>query len=143
MIYVAVTGGRIDSNSTLAFKVLGHFRDTWPSPMTLIHGNAKGYDRVSERWAQRHGILIISVPIDHLRDGYKDDAPKRRNQRMLDDYLPDCLIAFPGGAGTRDMYTRCLKEKIPVYDVVVNGDDFEVYLIRSDTTTKKVFAGSL
>ena len=71
----------------------------------LIHGDARGADRMAGRWAEEHGdIEVIRFPIygsDWRKYGYS--AGPRRNARMLEHGKPDLVIAFPGGNGTANM----------------------------------------
>jgi ribA/ribD-fused uncharacterized protein len=77
----------------------------------LIHGDAKGADTIGGTWADNAGILVIPVKANwYDANGVRDKgAGHKRNQRMLDEFKPDALFAFPGGTGTADMVTRAEK----------------------------------
>lgn len=67
---------------------------------TLIHGAAKGVDWAAHLWAVKNKIPFISCPADW--DQFGRAAGPIRNKQMLN-YKPDKIIAFPGGAGTKNM----------------------------------------
>lgn len=88
-------------------------------PWVVIHGAAKGADRMADRWVQemRAGgvdIQLIRVPADWERHGRH--AGPIRNQQMLDEHKPDLVIAFPGGRGTADMVSRAKAAEITVIE---------------------------
>jgi hypothetical protein len=100
---VLVCGGRDFYDVSLVNRTLnaGHAR----SPVgVLIHGGARGADRLAGAWAEARGIPVEVFPVlpaDWERLGPK--AGPLRNARMLDEGRPDVVVAFPGGAGTADM----------------------------------------
>ena len=77
----------------------------------LVHGAARGVDTICAMWAEEVGVTPIPVPAEWRDDGGRFDrgAGHERNQRMLDEYHPDALFAFPGGGGTADMVERAEK----------------------------------
>ncbi len=62
--------------------------------------------------AGRH--LPVCYQVDHAVDGPWPNAGPRRNQRMLDSFKPDLVIAFEGGRGTADCCRRATKMGIRV-----------------------------
>lgn len=85
----------------------------------LIEGDAKGVDRCAGSWARSHGITNRKFPADWKK--YGNSAGPIRNQQMLDEGLPDLVMAFPGGTGTADMVRRAKKSGIPVEEVSYDG----------------------
>jgi hypothetical protein len=67
----------------------------------LIHGNARGVDRVAGNWARKKGVLEWLF----LPDWHRVEASHghNRNQLMMAMGTPDLVIAFPGGIGTAKM----------------------------------------
>lgn len=118
-------------DALLAFHV--HSRR---GPITcIIHGAARGADRLSGEWARNAGIPVRSfranwddiyapgAVIKHaLGSGkpYNALAGFQRNQRMLVEGKPDVCIAFKRvgarNAGTQDMIDRCHKAGIEVIE---------------------------
>lgn len=88
-----------------------------PSDVTVIHGDARGADRLAGSVADGIGLKVISVPAEWNR--YGRGAGPVRNQKMLD-MGPDLVVAFPvrGSRGTMDMIRRALRKgvKVRVYD---------------------------
>lgn len=78
----------------------------------LIHGDARGADRKAAEWAKANGIHAVAVPA--LWDLYGKRAGPLRNAAMLK-LNPNYCVAFPGGAGTRDMIKRCEAAGLPVW----------------------------
>lgn len=68
---------------------------------TIVHGDARGADRMAGNWAKQRGIPCEVYPADWNRDGKQ--AGFIRNARMLEQSKPDILVGFPGGSGTRHM----------------------------------------
>lgn len=105
-------------------------------PITcLIHGAARGADRLAAEWAKSWDIPVRSFAarwqdiyapgavIKHtLGSGkpYNAVAGFQRNQRMLIEGKPDFCIAFKRvgarNAGTQDMIDRCCKAGIQVFE---------------------------
>lgn len=68
----------------------------------VIHGCAQGADTLAGEWAsQIDGCTVFEVPADWRRHGQRAGAV--RNRLMLESGKPDLVLAFEGGAGTRDM----------------------------------------
>jgi len=87
-----------------------------PLPGTvIITGKATGVDTVAGHWAVGHLTDLMEYPADWER--YGKAAGFIRNQQMLDDGHPDCVIAFPGGRGTADMVRKARKAGVEVIEV--------------------------
>jgi ribA/ribD-fused uncharacterized protein len=79
---------------------------------SVVYGTARGVDTICGFWAyELEGVEPIPVPAEwHDQNGNFDrGAGHKRNQRMLDEFRPDALFAFPGGKGTADMVRRATK----------------------------------
>lgn len=85
---------------------------------TLIHGGARGADKLAGRWAAYNGVETFSYPADWDRDGQA--AGPIRNRKMLYEGRPSVVVAFPGGRGTADMVGQARKAGVDV--IVVKGD---------------------
>jgi len=100
---VLVCGGRNYSDSMRVCDVLGKLHADGPISL-LIHGDAPGADALADAWARSVKVEVVAVRA--LWDLHGRAAGPIRNQRMLDEYEPDLVVAFPGGRGTRDMVIR-------------------------------------
>lgn len=87
---ILVCGSRTYNNEAEIKRVLDIFVDD-PAETTIIHGNAKGADRLAGRVAYEMGCNIIAVPADW--DVHGKAAGMIRNQKMLD-MKPDLVLAF-------------------------------------------------
>jgi hypothetical protein len=67
----------------------------------VIHGGARGADRLAGRWAERNAIKVRAFLPDW--DRYGNAAGPMRNGLMLTLGLPELVVAFPGKNGTADM----------------------------------------
>lgn len=88
-------------------------KNTWSNTDTLIHGNARGADQLSES-AYKEIFFgyegqggIERFPADWNKYGKR--AGYIRNKQMLEEGKPDIVLAFPGGKGTA-MMVRLAKE---------------------------------
>lgn len=118
---VLVTGGRDYLHRVFVFKSLDQLHETNPE-MLIIHGACRlygsdqlcGADRWAEEWAQTREVDYIGVPARWTR--YRGAAGPRRNQYMLERYLPTNVVAFPGDRGTADMVDRARKAGLVVWE---------------------------
>lgn len=112
MSRILVCGGRdYDDYHRMAEVFVDH---VYPGDV-IIHGDARGADRLSERVAQPDWVTFERYPADWEK--YGKAAGPIRNQQMLDEGRPDYVLAFPGGKGTRDMVERAKKAGIKVVEV--------------------------
>lgn len=58
----------------------------------LIHGDARGADKIAGAWARNVGIAEVRVPAQW--DIYHDQAGRIRNEWMMD-LNPEVVLAFP------------------------------------------------
>lgn len=82
----------------------------------LIHGNARGADRLAADIARVLGIKLESYPADWTNQGLA--AGSIRNRKMLKEGKPDMVIAFHNNIerskGTKNMINISFK-KVPTY----------------------------
>ena len=111
---VLVCGGRSYRDVKMVNVVLDAI--DLKAPIALVmQGAATGADECARAWAARRAVACLSVPADWGRLGRA--AGPLRNQRMLDDWSPSVVVAFPGGAGTADMVRRARSGRVPVLEV--------------------------
>lgn len=72
----------------------------------VISGNARGADRLGERYALERGIPCRTFPADW--DTFGKAAGPIRNAQMLREGKPDLVVAFlaPDSRGTANMIAR-------------------------------------
>lgn len=63
--------------------------------MMLAHGAARGADRLAGIEAEALGWRVREFPVDETIDGPWPGAGCERNARMLYDFAPDVVLAFP------------------------------------------------
>lgn len=85
-------------------RIAGRIADL-PGTTTVVHGNARGVDRMAHQEAQKAGLLVEPHPADWDRHG--KGAGFIRNEEMAK-LGADLLIAFWDGKsrGTLDMMER-------------------------------------
>lgn len=80
--------------------------------VTVIHGGARGADRLAGAIAEAAGIPVVVFRA--YWDRYGKRAGFIRNKQMLDEGKPDLVLAAPGGAGTKMMVEIALSAGVPV-----------------------------
>jgi hypothetical protein len=127
---VLVFGGRDWKNRKATYAILDEL-DSQYHFTTCIDGMARGADELAFDWALSRGVKTERYKADwdnvtrpgavvkHTRYGKPYDALAGhvRNQKMLDEGLPDLAVAFPGGTGTADMTARCERAGVLVKKV--------------------------
>jgi hypothetical protein len=109
-----VCGGRDYTDVQNVFRVLQHI-DMKRAITSLAHGAARGADSIAEQWGKRTGKLTIAFPADWSL--YGNRAGPVRNERMLREFKPDLVVAFPGGRGTAHMISIARNNGTPVFEV--------------------------
>ena len=104
-------------------ELLGYLRTTTPpskpvSPntITVIHGDARGADRLAGEVARCLGMKVKRYPADWAQ--YGRAAGPIRNKRMLEEGKPDLVLAFHPdlrqSRGTAHMVSIAKKAGVPV-----------------------------
>jgi hypothetical protein len=120
---ICVTGGRDFKN----WELLNHVLDLL-NPTEIGVGDCHtGVDQMTRWWSYTN--LNQSARCEFVADWglLGMNAGPIRNQRMLSDFKPDLLLAFPGGKGTADCKAKALKMGIPVLEVILPGSRREPY----------------
>ena len=94
-----VTGGRDFRDHDFLFTTLDRLHAEHHFTL-LIHGDARGTDRLASEWAEERDIQVLVCPADRKRHGRA--ASVKRNRQMLAE-KPDLVVAFPGDSDTRHM----------------------------------------
>lgn len=81
--------------------------------MVVIQGEARGVDRMAKNWADFMSVPVVSFPADW--DKYGKLAGPIRNLQMIQEGKPDLVVAFRGGAGTKNMIKQAMQYDIKVY----------------------------
>ena len=105
---IAVTGGRDFADVELVRRTLSAIR--FSKDDVLVHEACRGADSLAAKVASCVG-RTEAHPADWRRHGRA--AGPIRNREMLSSGI-DMLIAFPGGAGTRDCVRAAVELGIPV-----------------------------
>ena len=108
---VLVFGGRNWSDARSVYRMLDQAQDDH-GPLLVISGGATGADTHAIDWAEMRGARLMVFRAEWKRHGL--DAGPLRNQRMLDEGIPDLGIQFPGHEGTADMLERLHLKGVPV-----------------------------
>jgi len=92
---VLVCGGRDDCDCDYVEKTLDRLLVARGPFEKLIHGDARGVDRMAGNWAREHGILVW----DFLPEWHRVEAEDglSRNQRMIEVGSPTSSSPFPAG----------------------------------------------
>jgi YspA, cpYpsA-related SLOG family len=130
---VLVTGGRRYEQAEQFAWSLHEFAEEHGPIREMCQGGASGADRLAKRWAESMAIPCEQMNADWegpcrptCRPGHRRFVGQQticpaagvyRNQRMLDEFKPDWLVACPGGTGTGDMISRATAAHVPIWYV--------------------------
>ena len=109
---VLVCGGRDYADYERLYQILDDFNKGYPG-LQICHGGARGADILAGGWAAERGVPCTVFPADWGR--YGRGAGPIRNKQMLDEFKPNMVIAFPGGAGTQNMIRLARKAGVIVH----------------------------
>ncbi len=101
---VLVCGGRDYDDYAHVLTVLDNLHRVRGPITAIIEGGARGADTLARDWAKARLVKCVTVPADWTTHGKA--AGPIRNQRMVDEFKPDLVVAFAGGRGTADMIRR-------------------------------------
>ena len=107
---VLVCGGRDYNNKAKVYEILTSLGKI----DCVIHGGATGADSLAGSWAIANGVHVAQVKA--LWDVHGRSAGPIRNAVMAA-FNPTVCLAFPGGAGTRNMVSQCRAKGIDVIEV--------------------------
>lgn len=112
---VLATGSRDWNNKRIIEDVLKGLKASH-SGLLVVQGGARGADKIVRETCTELGIECKTVDAEWVR--YGKAAGVIRNQRMLDEYKPDLVIAFlftfSQNKGTRDMINRAEQAHVRV-----------------------------
>lgn len=117
-LIILVTGDRNWSldNEAQKITVWGALNGYKRHNPLVVHGAAKGVDRIADTHARALGMEVHPHPADW--EAYHRAAGPIRNQEMLDTEHPNLVLAFHddivSSKGTRDMVNRAVKLGIPI-----------------------------
>lgn len=110
---VLICGGRDYQDEKRVAQSLKNFQTYTGKTVTLIiAGGASGADFLATKVAKEQGIPWVEMPANW--DKFGKAAGSMRNKAMLDLLKPDVVMAFPGGAGTRNMCIQAKAAKVSV-----------------------------
>ena len=108
---ILVCGGRDFYNYKALCEALARYADD----TILVHGDAKGADRLAGMYAMERGWQVKVYPADWNQHGKA--AGPIRNRLMLSEEHPELIVAFPGGRGTANMIEQSTQAGVEVRKV--------------------------
>lgn len=114
MTRVLVCGGRDYHDHVRVSAVLDKLHDAQGIDV-LIEGGARGADHCAASWADDRAVTRETYVADW--EAFGTFAGPMRNRVMLEEGRPELVIAFPGGAGTRDMVRKARKAGVEVIEI--------------------------
>lgn len=111
---ILICGGRDFSAWQKGHQILDELKKWFEDEFVVIQGGAKGADAMAAAWASKHGFPMIEMKPAWDALGHK--AGPIRNEWMLKWALPNLIIAFPGGVGTKHMISLA-RNRIPTHVV--------------------------
>ena len=113
---IIVCGGRDFSDREALFRVLDDLHSIHAFTL-LVHGAARGADRLAGEWAEARGVTCKPMAADWQMHRLR--AGPVRNREMLQTFKPEIVVAFPGGSGTEHMIEISRKAGVTVH--VIEG----------------------
>ena len=104
-------GSNNDAEMDFLFNFLTKLLIKHPD-MVVIQGEARGADRLAKNWAEFINVPVVSFPANWVL--YGKLAGPIRNLQMIQEGKPDLVVAFRGGAGTRNMIKQAMQYDIEV-----------------------------
>lgn len=111
-VKIIVCGGRDFEDREFVFSILDRVHAQRDIGF-LIQGGQTGADRLAAEWSFANGVNMISIPAKWKK--YGAAAGPRRNKLMLE-FNPDAVVAFPGGKGTKSMTGLAKKAGVFVWE---------------------------
>lgn len=108
---VLVCGGHAYRDREYVWRKLDDTRAAYGFSL-LVNGGADCTDTFAAEWAYAHGVPVFTERADWKR--YGAYAGHIRNAKMLEDWNPRLVIAFPGGPGTASMRIKAFLAGVPV-----------------------------
>lgn len=109
-----VCGGR-DFDNKAALKSAMNSAVGLETNVVVIHGAARGADKLAGTIAAEAGVPVMVFPADWER--YGKAAGFKRNVQMLTEGKPDLVLAAPGGKGTAMMVKIAKEAGVPVIEI--------------------------
>lgn len=119
-VRLLVFGGRYFDDAPLVHHLLDRFAQRYGKPDVVMHGGARGADRIGAIWATHNRTDVQCFTADWRR--FKQRAGPERNARMMAEGRPTHAIGFPGGKGSEDMAKRLQHVGTPLFLVTPDGD---------------------
>ena len=110
---IAVAGGKEIRDGDRIWKTLDRALVRYPD-MVLLHGDAAGAEKIASSWASSRAVKQIVCRPDWK--AHDKAAPFRRNDKMLN-FLPECVVAFPGAGITGNLVDKARRLGITVHRV--------------------------
>lgn len=125
MTRLVVTGGREFYDDGLMNAVMDSLLEDW-GITEIAHGAQQAWMPLTNRWrgadhyvglwAESRGVPCQEFPVNDAEwRRYGKAAGPIRNRRMLDEFQPDRVLAFPGGKGTKDCATAAMQRGLDVF----------------------------
>lgn len=116
-VRMMITGGRDFEDREKAYRRLDRVRKSLDEDglivTGLVHGGARGADRIGRDWAVQRGLQEYCFKPDWEKYGKR--AGFIRNEQMLESTpAPVVVVAMEGGNGTRHAIREALKRAITV-----------------------------
>lgn len=107
-----ITGGRDFNDAECVNRTLDYWK-----PSEIAHGAQIGADSLAEAWAINNNVPSSKDKYYVTKEEWRRVGKKAgplRNKRMLEEFKPDVVIAFPGGDGTANCVRQAKKMGIRV-----------------------------
>lgn len=139
---ILIAGGRDFRYQKFLFRTMDRLTESIDKPIVVIHGDAKGADRLGRDWAKFRNHKIETFPANWKKHGRS--AGPIRNQQMLDEGKPHKVVVFPGGTGSEHMMNITENAQIPLNCPTMRNyypNDWVIIRVNGNIPHYKVLAG--
>jgi hypothetical protein len=109
-VVAIVCGGRYYSDVDFFYQQMDYLHTVLKFAL-IVEGGQTGADALAKQWAIERNVPFEEVAADWKR--YGRAAGPKRNGQMIKRFHPDCVVAFPGDRGTRNMIDQAYAANIP------------------------------
>ena len=112
---------KAEEDIKLLYSILDYFHETY-GVVEMAAGAAIGADSAAETYAKESQIPFVKFPVTKEDwDTHGKKAGILRNIKMLEQFKPDIVIAFPGGNGTENMCQETKKRHVCLFKLTLDS----------------------
>lgn len=112
MAVLIVCGGRDYEDRAFVYRAMDYIAAR-RTITYVVEGGQTGADTFAREWAKERGVPVHTEEAQWTL--YGKPAGPIRNRKMLIDWEPNGVVAFPGNSGTQNMMDQAAQRNVPIY----------------------------